>query len=109
MGTQSTNNEDMTNIPEYQKRSFEYQLDCLKTEISLIDSTISRMETITRTVKNFALVTWMGSVALFLSQKPLQKYVFLSGFLPILFWFIDAWWGHLHRGAIYRLQKIRIF
>jgi len=109
METRSTQNEYMANIPEYQKRSFEYQLDCLKTEIGLIDSTISRMETITQTVKNFALITLMGSVALFLSQAPLQRYVFLSAFLPISFWFIDAWWAHLHRGAVFRLQKISEF
>jgi hypothetical protein len=93
--------------PELQ--AFQYRLECLKLEIDLVDRAMARLETITQSVKNFALITWAGSVAIFLGQVELRKYTAATALLPLLFWLIDAWWSHLNRGAFLRLAKISHF
>jgi hypothetical protein len=93
----------------YQEQSFQYQMECLKIEINLVDSAISRMESITQTVKNFAIVTWAGGITLIMGMSELRRYVIFITALPILFWLLDAWWVHLNRGASLRLKKISEF
>jgi hypothetical protein len=101
------NAEAETDNPELQ--AFQYRLECLKLEIDLVDRAMARLETITQSVKNFALITWAGSVAIFLGQADLRKYTAATALLPLLFWLIDAWWSHLNRGAFLRLAKISQF
>ncbi|QIR40237.1 hypothetical protein HCG51_28360 [Tolypothrix sp. PCC 7910] len=96
-------------IPEVEQQSFNYRLDCLKIEIDLVDRAISRLETITQNVKNFSVVVWVASITVFLGQAELRKFVIITAILPILFWFIDAWWVHHHRGAFLRMKKIKEF
>jgi hypothetical protein len=67
------------------------------------------METITQNVKNFSIVTWTGGITVFLGQDALRKYIIFTAFLPLLFWFVDAWWIHLHTGDKLRLKKKRIY
>ncbi|WP_414622775.1 hypothetical protein [Calothrix sp. CCY 0018] len=108
MGEQ-TRDRDETDISEFQEKSFQYQLDCLKLEIDLVDRSIARLETITQNVKNFSVVIWVASITIFLGQNELRKYVIVTALMPILFWFIDAWWMHFHRGAFLRMKKIKQF
>ncbi|MBU7583607.1 MAG: hypothetical protein KAF91_11965 [Nostoc sp. TH1S01] len=96
-------------LPEFQKESFKYQLECLKLELDLVDRAIARLETITQNVKNFSVVVWVASITIFLGQSELRKYVAFTAILPILFWFIDAWWVHFHRGSYLRIKKIQEF
>lgn len=41
---------------------FDFQLEILKKEIDSIKAIIARMDTITQTTKNWAIVTWMAIV-----------------------------------------------
>jgi len=101
--------QELVDVSSFQEKSFNYQLECLKLEIDLVDREITRMETITQNVKNFSIVTWAGGITVFLGQDALRKYVIFTALLPLLFWFVDAWWIHLHAGVKLRLKKINEF
>jgi hypothetical protein len=101
--------EAASNASDAQKQSFDFQLECLKIEIDLVDRAISRSSTTTQNVKNFAIVTWAGGITVFLSQADLRDYTILTAFLPLLFWFVDSWWTSRNRSARLRLKKISEF
>lgn len=86
-----------------------YQLDCLKIEIDLTDKVLARMESITQSTKNWAIVIWAGINTALLAQESLRPYAYLAAIPVALFWFIDAWWLHLQRGAFVRQRKIAEF
>jgi hypothetical protein len=104
---QNLDNESLLSVPEQQ--SFDYQLECLKLEIDLASEALSRLETITQSTKNFAVVAWAASVTFLSSQPDLRKYLALTAVLPILFWLVDAWWISRNRGVHLRLKKISEF
>lgn len=90
-------------------RILAYQLDCLKIEIDLTDKVLARMESITQSTKNWAIVLWAGINTVLLAQESLRPYAYLAAIPVALFWFIDAWWLHLQRGAFVRQRKIAEF
>ncbi|MGD0337476.1 MAG: hypothetical protein ABSB78_01665 [Bacteroidota bacterium] len=92
-----------------QKDSLTYLLDILKMEIESINAIIARMDEITQTTKNWAIVTWAGSVALALTESSLRAYISLTAVLPLIFWYIDGHWRHLQGRSIYRMNKIHEF
>ena len=83
-----------------------YQLDFLKIEVDHIEKAIARMDQMTQTTKNWAVITWAGSIALTLGQQDLRIYIGLTAVLPLSFWFVDATWRRLQSRAIYRSNKI---
>jgi len=93
---------------DFRVESFKYQLDCLKSEIELIDRAIARFDGITQTTKNWAIVTWTGSIAIALGQVDLRKYIIFTAVLPLLFWFVDAWWRHLQKRSVFRQTATRM-
>lgn len=92
-----------------QTESLKYQLDWLKIEAGLIDRAIARFDEITQTTKNWAIVTWAGSIALALGNTDLRKYIMITAILPFLFGYIDACWRHLQKRSIFRQFKISEF
>jgi len=56
-----------------QMESFKYQLELLKLEIQSINETIGRIDKITQEAKNWAIVTWAGSIAIALGGTVPQK------------------------------------
>lgn len=92
-----------------QDQVFQYQLDLLKIEIDLVDRSIARDEARAQNVKNFAVVVWAASITVFLGQDDLRRFVIFTASLPILFWFLDAWWTRLRMGAHVRSLKIEEF
>lgn len=92
-----------------QQGAFEFQLEILKMEIKTIDSIIGRMDEITQTTKNWAVLTWAGGLAAALGKEDLRKYIILTAILPFVFWYIDAQWRRLQRRSTYRAHKIREF
>jgi hypothetical protein len=77
--------------------------------MGMIERTIARMDEITQSIKNWAIVTWAGSVAILLREPALRKFIILTIVLPILFWYSDAVWRQLQKRSIYRQQKISSF
>lgn len=96
-------------ILESQKQSFAFQVECLKMEIDILERSISRRETITQSVKNFAIVSWGAALTVMIGQNDLRKYVIITAILPIMFWLVDAWWLYLYRGDSFRFRKIKEF
>jgi hypothetical protein len=88
---------------------FEYQLSLIKIEMEMIERTIARMDEITQSIKNWAIVTWAGSVAVLLREPTLRKFIILTIVLPIMFWYSDAIWRQLQKRSIYRQEKISKF
>lgn len=86
---------------------FEFQLELLKIEIDLVDKAISRAETTTQYVKNFAIVTWAAAIAAFLSQQQLRPFTLLIVTIPVVFWISDAIWLSFVRGSYLRMYKLR--
>ena len=89
--------------------SLKYQLDILKHEMEYINSTIARMDEITQTTKNWAILVWGGSILLVLGDPFFRNYLFFTALLPLLFWYIDGRWRYLQRRSIYRSMKINQF
>lgn len=88
---------------------FDYQMSLIKLEIESVNQIIARMDNITQSTKNWAVITWAGSIALALKQADLHQYIGLTCVLPLLFWFIDGHWRSLQRRSIFRIQKISKF
>ena len=99
--------EPALNGPETE--SLRYLLDLLKIEIQSIDQIIARMDGITQTTKNWAIITWAGSIAIALGQADLRNYIVLTAVLPFLFWYVDAYWRRLQARSIFRVRKINEF
>jgi hypothetical protein len=93
-------------VPE---QGFEYQLGLITVEMEMIERTIARMDEITQSIKNWAIVTWAGSVAILLRDPELRKFIGLTIVLPIIFWYSDAIWRRLQKRSIYRQEKISRF
>jgi hypothetical protein len=91
------------------EQGFEYQLGMLTKELEMIERTIARMDEITQGIKNWAIVTWAGSVAILLREPSLRKFIILTAVLPILFWYSDAIWRQLQKRSVFRNQKIHEF
>lgn len=95
--------------PQSQKEAFLFQLEILKMEIHTIDGIVGRMDEITQTTKNWAILTWAGGLGASLGSADLRKYAVLTALLPIVFWFTDAQWRRLQRRSTFRGAKIREF
>jgi uncharacterized membrane protein len=108
--TDNTKTSNIEAAPETPKeKAFKYQLDILKVEIDTINKTIARCDEHTRATRNWAIVTWAGSIALGLGSKDLRQYIILTVVLPILFWLIDARWTSVLRAFLFRQNKISEF
>jgi hypothetical protein len=91
------------------KESFKYQLDLLKMEIEIIDKAIARLDDITQTTKNYAIVIWVGLITVALADLDFRQYTIFTVLVPLLFWVLDARWRYFLRGFIFRQDKIAEF
>ncbi|MGH9761140.1 MAG: hypothetical protein ACREDR_36115, partial [Blastocatellia bacterium] len=55
--------------------SFNYQLEFLKLEFASINEIIKRIDEITQKHKDWAVLIWVGSISLSVSQSGLRRYV----------------------------------
>ena len=91
------------------KELLDYQLEVLSAEQESINEIVGRIDNITQTTKNWAVTLWAGSLGFAITDPELRKYALLTAILPLIFWFIDAWWRRLQKRSIYRLQQISDF
>lgn len=101
--------EQLANPTTAETESLKYQLDILKDELEYIHSTIARMDEITQTTKNWAILVWGGSILLVLGDPALRGYLFFTALSPLLFWYIDGRWRYLQRRSSFRAMKINQF
>jgi hypothetical protein len=95
--------------PDARDDAFAYQLDFLKLEFEHVTEAIGRIDDTTAKVKNWAIVTWVGSVGLVLGQPQFHPILWFTGVVPLLFFFVDAWWRSIQRSFIFRVQVISTF
>jgi hypothetical protein len=96
-------------ISDPRKDSFAYQLDLLKMEIEIIDKAIARLDDITQTTKNFAIIIWVGLITVAFADPDFRQYTIFTALVPLLFWVLDARWRYFLRGFIFRQDKIAEF
>jgi hypothetical protein len=85
---------------------FSKQMELLKLQLTLIDNAIRQLDEITKSVKNWAIVAWTGSVGIALATPELRPYLGLSGILPLLFWVVDGSYRRVQRTFIVRVSQI---
>ena len=56
-------------------QTLNYQLEILKEEINYIQTIFDRIDKITQTTKNWAVIIWAGSISLILTNKELWFYI----------------------------------
>ena len=89
-----------------EENSLNYLLDILKLEIEIINKSVEHIIDNIQTTKNWAIVTWTGSFALFLGQPDLHQYIIVSAIPPFMFWYADAWWRSIQSRYAFRASKI---
>ncbi|MEO0793954.1 MAG: hypothetical protein AAFX93_02260 [Verrucomicrobiota bacterium] len=87
-------------------RAFDTQFDLLKMELDLVNKAIGQQDEITKSIKNWAIVTWTASIGLAVSQSQLHPYLWLTAVIPFLFWFVDASFRRIQRSFIVRVKDI---
>jgi hypothetical protein len=88
------------------RRTFNTQFELLKMELELVNSAIRQLDDITKSIKNWSIVTWTASIGLAVSQQQLHAFVWLTAIVPFLFWFADSSFRRIHRSFIVRLRDI---
>lgn len=96
-------------IKPHLEESFQYRLSILMKEIELTDKAIERIDDITQTVKNWAIITWAGSISIFLGNNELRKFLIFTAILPLLFWMSDVIWRRLQKRSVFRQRMISKF
>jgi hypothetical protein len=87
----------------------EIRLEAIKQELDHIESAIRKIDDIANSIKNWAIVTWGGSIALLLNDANLRNYIMITAILPIAFLLVDARWRKVQRSFIYRIGLISKF
>jgi uncharacterized membrane protein len=93
----------------HDRSTFDTQLEMLKAELTHIDGAIRQHDEITKSVKNWAIVTWTASIGLALKDESLHSFIWLTAVIPIVFWIVDASFRRIQRSFISRIQQISKF
>jgi hypothetical protein len=97
-------------MPKELKELTPFQQELLKQEIDLIDRTISRIDHIQLTLRNWTVVIWGGS--LFLIAEHLGKsgqLILLTAIIPFLFGMLDLIWTIQMLKVNFREERISEF
>ena len=88
------------------KRLIDIQLEMLNAELNHIGGAIRQHDEITKSVKNWAVVTWTASIGLFLKDPNLHSLIWLTAIVPLVFWIVDGSFRRIQRSLISRMQEI---
>ena len=88
------------------KRLIDIQLEMLNTELTHIGGAIRQADDITKSVKNWAVVTWTASIGLALKEKDLHPFVWMTAIVPLVFWIVDGSFRRIQRTFIARVREI---
>jgi hypothetical protein len=92
-----------------QSTYFEYQLSLLQTELETIGSSIRQMDDITKNIKQWTITVWAAAVGGALVAPELKNYVAVTAVIPLLFWFVEAFYRRIQRRFIWRSERIGKF
>ena len=85
---------------------FTYRLEILKKELDYIDSSVRKIDDIENSIKNWAILTWAGSLSIILTKLEFYPFLLLTAIPPLVFMFIDAHWRKIQRRFFYRQGQI---
>ena len=88
------------------EKLLDFQLDLLKWELDSLSHTIRQIDSMSNNVKNWAVICWGCAIGLTFYKTEFHSYLWITTFLPIIFWLVDARWRKIQSKAIYRAQKI---
>jgi hypothetical protein len=88
------------------KRLVDFQWELLKAELTHIGGTIRQHDEITKSVKNWAVVTWTASIGLSLKDPHLHRFVWITAIVPLVFWIVDGSYRRIQRSFIRRITDI---
>jgi hypothetical protein len=88
---------------------FQCQFDLLKQELSLLDLAIRQYDELTKSIKNWAILTWSASMGLAASSPQFIRLVGLAALVPLLFWFVDGSYRRIQRTFVVRLSDVARF
>ena len=91
------------------KGVFDLQWEMLNAELKHIDGAIRQCDQTTMSLKNWAVVTWTGSIGLSLKEPSLHPFVWLTAVVPLVFWITDGSFRRIQRTFICRVQEISRF
>lgn len=88
------------------KRLVDIQLEMLNAELNHIGGAIRQHDEITKSIKNWAVVTWTASVGLSLKEPNLHAFIWMTAIVPLVFWIVDASFRRIQRTFIRRVREI---
>ena len=87
-------------------RIFDVQLELLNNELRSIDGAIRQHDELTKSVKNWAVVTWTASIGLSIKESELHSFIWLTAVVPLVFWLVDGSYRRIQRSFIARVEQI---
>jgi len=91
------------------KRLLDIQLEMLNAELNHIGGAIRQHDEITKSVKNWAVVTWTASIGLALKEPDLHRFLWITAIVPLVFWVVDGSFRRIQRSFIGRVREISNF
>ena len=88
---------------------FGRQFELLRLELSLIDSAIRSQDDITKSIKNWAIVTRTASIGFAIANPLLKDVLWMTAVVPLAFWTVHGAFRRVQRSFIVRLQEIADF
>lgn len=89
--------------------SYQYLLQILQLEIGIIDHAIARIDEMTKTHRNWAVMIWAGAIVIALGQPDLRKFIIFTAIIPLLFWIVHMRWLYSFLQFVYRENRISEF
>ncbi len=86
--------------------AFSFRLEVLQKELDIIDSSVRKIDDIGNSIKNWAIITWAGSISVVISKPDLHPFLLFTAIPPIIFMFTDAYWRKIQRRFFYRQLQI---
>jgi hypothetical protein len=96
----------VTQSPPTDRRVFDAQFTLLRDEIELINSSIRQFDEITKSIKEWAVLSWTAAVGISLQQLTLRPFINLTALIPLLFWVVDTSYRRVQRRFIFRISLI---
>jgi len=78
------------------------QLEFLKLEVESINTTIGRLDEITKNIKQWTILAWTAAVGGALTDRELRPFIGATAAIPLLFWLVDTWHRRIQRKFIWR-------
>jgi hypothetical protein len=97
------------NTPAKKNDAFAFRLEMLKKELDFIDSSIRKIDDIGNSIKNWAILSWTGAIAIILGKPELYGYIAFTSIPTLLFMMLDVQWRKIQRRFIYRQRIISDF